>query len=118
MVLEKGMPMKADQLLKELKALAEKLGIEVSEQNFRKTGIIVKSGFCKVKGNDHFLIDKHLKPSKKVEVLAEYLALQPLEEIFIIPALREYLEQYQKRVTPSNSENMAPSDQPAAGSSE
>ena len=98
---EEGIPMKADQLLNELKLLAEKLGIEVSEQNFRPTGITVKSGFCKVKGNNHFLIDKHLKKSKKVEVLAEYLAQQPsLDTIYIVPALRDYLEQYKSEIIP------------------
>lgn len=97
------MPMKADQLLEELKLLAEKLGIEVSEQNFRTTGISVKSGFCKVKGNHHFLIDKHLKLSKKVEVLAEYLAQLPMETVFMVPALREYLELYRAKTTPADS---------------
>lgn len=97
------MPMKADQLLDELKLLAEKLGIEVSEQNFRTAGIAVKSGFCKVKGNNHFLIDKHLKLSKKVEVLAEYLAQLPMETVFMVPALREYLEQYIVKKPPANS---------------
>jgi len=97
--------MKADQLLEELKLLAEKLGIEVSEQNFRTTGITVKSGFCKVKGNHHFLIDKHLKLSKKVEVLAEYLAQLPVETVFMVPALREYLEQYKDKTPPVDSKS-------------
>jgi len=108
MVWEEDMQMKAGQLLNELKLLAEKLGIEVSEQNFRKTGISVKSGFCKVKGNDHFLIDKHLKPSKKVEVLAEYLAQLPLESVFMVPALREFLEQYKEKVIPADDADTAP----------
>ena len=99
------MPMKADQLLEELKLLAEKLGIEVSEQNFRTTGITVKSGFCKVKGNHHFLIDKHLKLSKKVEVLAEYLAQLPVETVFMVPALREYLEQYKDTARPADNQS-------------
>lgn len=99
--------MKADQLLNELKLLAEKLGIEVSEQNFRTTGIAVKSGYCKVKGNDHFFIDKHIKLSKKVEVLAEYLAQLPLDTVFIVPALREYLEQYKDKITPAESDSGA-----------
>ena len=86
--------MKVDQLFSELKSLAEKLGVEVSEQNFRTTGIAVKSGFCKVKDRDLFLIDKHLKKTKKAEVLAEYIAQLPLGSISLCPHLEEYLIQF------------------------
>ena len=47
--------MKADQLFLEMKLIAEKLDITVrSEQNFRKTGISIKSGFCIIKGGNYF----------------------------------------------------------------
>ena len=90
--------MKADQLFNELKLLAEKLGVQVSEQNFRTTGISVKSGFCKVKEKDLFLIDKHLKLSKKNEVLAEYLGQFELDADFNVQAVREYLDQFKTPV--------------------
>ena len=86
--------MKVDQLFGELKLLAEKLGVEVSEQNFRTTGIAVRSGFCKVKDRDLFLIDKHLKKTKKVEVLAEHLAQLSLATISVSSDLKTYLAQY------------------------
>ena len=86
--------MKPDKIYLELKQLAEKLGLQVSEQNFRKTGIHVKSGVCKVKGQDHCLIDKHLKLKHKVEALAECIATLPHESIYVVPAVREYLEQF------------------------
>ena len=86
--------MKVDQLFGELKLLAEKLGVEVSEQNFRTTGIAVRSGFCKVKDRDLFLIDKHLKKTKKVEVLAEHLAQLSLESISVSSDLKAYLAHY------------------------
>lgn len=86
--------MKPEQLYQELKGLAEKLGVQVSEQNFRPTGIHVKSGHCKIKGDDHCIIDKHLKIRQKVEVLAECLTQFPHENIYVVPALREFLEQF------------------------
>ena len=85
--------MKADQLFNELKRLAEKMGIEVLEQNFRTTGIAVKSGFCRVKERNLFLIDKHLKKTKKNEILAEYLGQLPLNAITVEPELKAYLIQ-------------------------
>jgi len=49
--------MKPEQIYQELKDLAEKLEITVSEQNLRTAGIKVKSGLCKVKGKNMFIMD-------------------------------------------------------------
>ena len=61
--------MKPEQIYQELKDLAEKLGIHVSEQNFRTTGIAVKSGLCKVKGQPMLIVDKHKSIRKKIGIL-------------------------------------------------
>lgn len=84
--------MKPDKLFQELKDLAEKLGLVVSEENFRNTGIHVNSGHCKVKGKDHCIINKHLKLNKKIEVLGECLSRFPHESVYTVPAVREFLE--------------------------
>lgn len=84
--------MKPEQLYQELRHLAEKLDVQVAEHNFRTTGIHVKSGYCKVKGKDHFIIDKHLRVNQKLETLAEWLSGQPHESVYVMPAVREYLE--------------------------
>lgn len=86
--------LKPEKLYQELKDLAEKLGITVSEQNFRNTGIHVKSGYCKVKDIDHCIINKHLKMRKKIEVLGECLSLFPHESVYTVPAAREFLESF------------------------
>lgn len=86
--------MKAEKLYQELKALAEKLNVEVSEQNFRIAGIHVKSGLCTVKGKDMFLIDKHKPISKRIAILSEFLGEQPYDDIYIVPAVREHLDKY------------------------
>ena len=89
--------MKADKLYQELKLLAEKLDIEVSEQNFRIAGIRVKSGFCTVKGKDMFLIDKHKPILKRIAILSEFLAEQGYEDIYVMPAVREHLDKFKRR---------------------
>ncbi len=66
----------------------------VSEQNFRQTNIKVKSGYCKVKEQKRFIIDKHLNIHKKIETLAEFVTSLPHEDIFIVPAVREVLSKY------------------------
>jgi ABC-type enterochelin transport system substrate-binding protein len=84
--------MKPEQIYQELKDLAEKLEITVSEQNFRTTGIAVQSGLCKVRGKNVFIMDKHKSIHKKIKILAAHLAEIPHENVFMVPAVRDLLE--------------------------
>jgi hypothetical protein len=93
--------MKAEKLYQELKALAERLGVEVSEQNFKIAGIHVRSGFCTVKGKDMFLIDKHKALSKRISILSEFLAEMDYDGVYIVPAVREHLDKYKPRQLPT-----------------
>ncbi len=86
--------MKPEQIYQELKDLAEKLALTVSEQNLRTAGIKVKSGLCKVKGKDMFIMDKHKSIHKKIKILTAQLADMPHENIYLIPAIREMLNKY------------------------
>ena len=86
--------MKPEQTYQDLKELAEKLGVTVSEQNLRSTGIKAKSGICKVKGKNILIIDNKLPFKDKNEILAACLSKLPHENIFIVPALRDFLEKY------------------------
>ena len=72
------------------------LEINVSEQNLRTAGIAVKSGLCKVKGRNMFIMDKHKSIRKKIKILASHLAEIPHENVFIVPAIRELLEKEQQ----------------------
>ena len=84
--------MKPEQIYQELKDLAEKLEITVSEQNFRTTGIAVQSGLCKVRGKNVFIMDKHKSIHKKIKILSAHLAEIPHENVFMVPAVRDLLE--------------------------
>ncbi len=86
--------MKPEQIYQELKDLAEKLAATVSEQNLRTSGIKVKSGLCKVRGKDLFVMDKHKSVHKKINVLAAQLARMPHEDVYVIPAVRELINKY------------------------
>jgi len=83
--------MKPEQIFVELKNLSEKLNITVSEQSFRKTGIKVKSGFCIVKGKNYFIVDKDLSIHKKNELIAEYLSTLDHDNIYLVPAVRDFI---------------------------
>jgi len=83
--------MKPEQLYQHLKEAAEKLGITVSEQNFRNAGIKVKSGLCKVRGNHLFIMNKHISVHRKNKILTACLSRMPHEDVYIVPAVREIL---------------------------
>ena len=88
--------MKPDKMYQNLKDLSEQLNTTVMEKNFRNTGIKVKSGFCRIKNKDFFFLDKHKSVHEKIEILASLLVVMPLENIFIIPAVRDLLNRYNK----------------------
>jgi hypothetical protein len=83
--------MKPEQIYQELKDLAEKLGVTVSEENLRKSGLNIKSGLCKVKGNQIFIIDKYKSVYQKNAILTTFLKGLPHEDIFVVPAVRELI---------------------------
>ena len=86
--------MKPEQLYQELINLAERLQITVSEQNLKTSGFRVKSGFCKVRGQNMIVVDKHKSVKKKIQLLAAQLAQIPHEDLYIVPAVRELLEKH------------------------
>jgi hypothetical protein len=96
--------MKPEQLYQELKGVAEKLGLVVSEQNFRNTGIHVRSGYCRVMGELQCIIDKHVKLNLKIEALAECLSQMPLESIYIVPTVRDFLDSFKPQTIKDRSE--------------
>jgi hypothetical protein len=89
--------MKPEQLYQDLKDLAEKLDLTVSEQSFRSSGIPVKSGFCIIKGKMHCIIDKNISLHKKTQVLAEVLFDLPHENLYVVPAVRDTIKKFGKR---------------------
>ena len=88
--------MKPEQLYQNLIEIAEKLNVKVSEKNFRKAGINIQSGFCKVKNKNLFIIDKRLPVFKKNILLANLLNKMPLENIYIMPVVRDFVNKHRK----------------------
>lgn len=89
--------MRPEQIYQELKDLAEKLGVTVSEQSFRASGIPVKSGFCLIKGKMHCIIDKNITLHRKTTILAQSLFDLPHENMFIVPAVRDIIQKYGRK---------------------
>jgi len=80
-------------LCEELIGLADKLGIRVREEILlREVGYRVRSGLCRVRGQDVVFLDRHLGPAERLEVLLTALEGRDLEMQYVSPALRRLLE--------------------------
>jgi len=80
-------------LLDELKAAAQKLGIEVREERLlREVGYRVRSGACRVRDNEVILLDRRLQVNAQIDVLIDELAGRALDNIYLSPAARALLE--------------------------
>lgn len=82
--------MTRENILKELKELAERIGIEV---RFERMGTL-SGGLCRIRDGEVILINKRLSTASKNELLARELASEKdkLEKVFILPEIRELLD--------------------------
>jgi hypothetical protein len=80
-------------LCEELKELARRLGVQVREEVLlREVGYRVRSGGCRVRGEDVIFLDRHLHPADRVQVLVDHLSGRDIETHYMTPALRRLLE--------------------------
>ncbi|MBS3808707.1 MAG: hypothetical protein KGY38_00945 [Desulfobacterales bacterium] len=83
--------MKRRDIYRHLKEIAEKSEIRVIEQNLRATGVNARSGLCRLRGEQVFIMDKNLSINEKIQTLAACLKQMPLEDIYIMPAVRDII---------------------------
>ena len=80
-------------LCEELKEVAVRLGVQVREEHLlREVGYRVRSGLCRVHGEEVIFVDRTLPPDERVQVLVEGLAGRDVETLYLSPALRRLLE--------------------------
>jgi hypothetical protein len=79
--------MKNEQLIEEFHALAEQLGITIRYDKGDFEG-----GYCVLKEQKLLLINRKLMAARKATVLAAALQEIGLENVFLKPAVREFIE--------------------------
>jgi hypothetical protein len=80
-------------LCEELKQVAVRLGVQVrEEQLLREVGYRVRSGLCRVHGEEVIFVERTLPPEERVQVLLEGLAGRDVEALYLSPVLRRLLE--------------------------
>jgi len=80
-------------LCEELKELAQRLGVQVREEVLlREVGYRVRSGACRVHGEEVVFLDRNLPADERVQLLLDVLAERDIETLYLSPALRRLLE--------------------------
>jgi hypothetical protein len=79
--------MKHEEIIQELHELATQLGVNIRYEKGDFEG-----GYCSLKNEKIVLINKRLVPNRKAAVIAVALQEIGLDNIYIKPALREFIE--------------------------
>jgi len=79
--------MRHEDLLQELHEAARQLGVTIRYEKGDFEG-----GYCILKDEKLLLVNRRLVPSRKVSVLALAISELGLENLFLKPAVRQYIE--------------------------
>jgi len=78
-------------LLQHLEGIARQLEIEIRYESLFDDEVSVHSGGCQVRGRHLILIDSCRSPFERARVLARELAKFELEDLYILPRIREFI---------------------------
>ncbi len=84
-----NVPVKAEQMRGELELLSEKLGYKIRYEfgDF-------KGGMCHVQDANYIIVPKRLPAERQVTILARELSRLTLDNVFLLPAVRQILDDY------------------------
>jgi hypothetical protein len=85
--------MTQEQILKELESLADRSGITLRYEKGDFEG-----GFCVLKAERLIVVNKKLAAAKKASVLAQGVAEIGIENRYLKPAIREFIEEELARI--------------------
>jgi len=77
----------------ELESAAARIGIQVVHEKLPGT----RSGLCRLRDQHLLFVDKRLRTEEQIEVFLTALSRLPLENLQLLPRVRELLEQYRER---------------------
>jgi hypothetical protein len=78
-------------LLRQLESIAGQLEIVVRYENLADDEISVHSGGCRLLEHNLIIIDCRCSADERARILARELAKYPLEDLFILPRVREFI---------------------------
>jgi hypothetical protein len=87
--------MRQGRLLDECEALARKLGIEVRYEHL-KSSKPYPGGYCLLRQDPKIIMERNLPKAEKIARFAEIFTTLELDEVYLLPALRELIERHRR----------------------
>jgi hypothetical protein len=80
--------MNQSEIVECLADLSEKLGVKV-----RWEALMGDGGICELRGKPFLFVDRSNDLATQIEVMADALCSYPIDDVFILPEVRDLLEQ-------------------------
>lgn len=81
-----------EELLIQLEDLVGRLNIQVQYESLKNEDPSTFGGFCRIRGRHMIIIHSKASISRKIDIFTEALKRFDLDDLYIRPALREYLK--------------------------
>ena len=78
--------------IQDLKEAAEKLSIKIEVVNLNDQEFAIKSGYCKLNGEDLIILDKKLPEEEHLLVILNTLKKFNLDDIYVADWIREKID--------------------------
>jgi hypothetical protein len=88
--------MQNSKVLGYLEDLAFRLGIEIVYEKLGAADFSIEGGLCKVKGVYKIFMDPSTPIEVQIEILARALSSFKIEDVYLLPFIREILEKARK----------------------
>jgi hypothetical protein len=88
--------MQNSKVLGYLEDLAFRLGIEIVYEKLGAADFSIEGGLCKVKGVYKIFMDPSTPLEVQIEILARALSSFKIEDVYLLPFIREILEKARK----------------------
>ena len=84
-------------ILGQLEELACSLGIEIRNEPIRKESSFSPGGLCRFKGDYLLIFNTKATKDDRIEALAQALTRFDLDQVYLRPGLREFLDKYREK---------------------
>jgi hypothetical protein len=81
-------------LLNQLEELAQRLTIEIRYVTIRKGDFLATGGLCRITDKYIIVVNKKSSIQDKIQILARAIKRFDLSDVYLRPALREFLEMH------------------------
>ncbi len=84
--------MNEELILEHLEKIARSKSIIIRYERLEDGELIIRSGSCRVKGNEYIIVDSRLPLKERIGVIARELRKRNLEDIYMLPLIREIID--------------------------